>query len=258
MASKTASTNKAPSFWLHFAAGGIGGTVGAAVTCPLEVVKTRLQSSLYRADNIAQTSRNPIVGIWNNITGVASMLRTIQQKEGIRALWKGLGPNLVGVVPARSIYFAVYGRCKHFYSQLNNGNETSLVHVSSAATAGVATATFTNPIWVIKTRMQLQSEDPKLRAQQRYRNSMHCGYLIMKEEGVRGLYRGLSASFLGLAESTLQFAMYEYFKRLALERRREIARSRGVGEEGTLEWLDTFGCAATAKLIAALATYPHE
>ena len=29
----------------HLVAGGVGGTVGAVVTCPLEVVKTRLQAS---------------------------------------------------------------------------------------------------------------------------------------------------------------------------------------------------------------------
>lgn len=33
---------------IHFMAGGVGGTLGAIVTCPLEVVKTRLQSSIYR------------------------------------------------------------------------------------------------------------------------------------------------------------------------------------------------------------------
>jgi len=31
--------------WIHLVAGGVGGTTGAIVTCPLEVVKTRLQSS---------------------------------------------------------------------------------------------------------------------------------------------------------------------------------------------------------------------
>uniref|UniRef100_A0A3Q3E4S8 Uncharacterized protein n=2 Tax=Labrus bergylta TaxID=56723 RepID=A0A3Q3E4S8_9LABR len=30
---------------VHLLAGGCGGTVGAILTCPLEVVKTRLQSS---------------------------------------------------------------------------------------------------------------------------------------------------------------------------------------------------------------------
>lgn len=39
----------------------------------------------------------------------------------------------------------------------------------------------------------------------------------MREEGIKGLYRGLSASLVGLSESTFQFVMYEYFKRLAVE-----------------------------------------
>lgn len=33
---------------LHFVAGGVGGTIGAVLTCPLEVVKTRLQSTMYQ------------------------------------------------------------------------------------------------------------------------------------------------------------------------------------------------------------------
>lgn len=81
------------------------------------------------------------------------MLMNIYKEEGIRALWKGLGPNLVGVVPARSIYFGVYTQGKHIYSDLNSGNESSFVHLCSAATAGMCTSMFTNPIWLIKTRM---------------------------------------------------------------------------------------------------------
>ncbi|KAH6572839.1 hypothetical protein BASA60_006401 [Batrachochytrium salamandrivorans] len=148
------STDRSPpSFWLHFMAGGIGGTVGAAVTCPLEVVKTRLQSSLYRASETPVSFRNPLSGAWAHVNGVVRILSTIQQKEGVRALWKGLGPNLIGVVPARAIYFSVYSQGKHTYADLNNGHETPMVHMLSAATAGVATASFTNPIWLIKTRM---------------------------------------------------------------------------------------------------------
>lgn len=38
-------TAKQLPFWIHFMAGGLAGTVGALVTCPLELVKTRFQSS---------------------------------------------------------------------------------------------------------------------------------------------------------------------------------------------------------------------
>ena len=41
--SSTPIKKNAPPFHLHFLAGGIAGTVGAAILCPLEVAKTRLQ-----------------------------------------------------------------------------------------------------------------------------------------------------------------------------------------------------------------------
>lgn len=38
----------APSPFQHLVAGGIAGTTAALVTCPLDVIKTRLQSSEFR------------------------------------------------------------------------------------------------------------------------------------------------------------------------------------------------------------------
>jgi solute carrier family 25 protein 33/36 len=75
--------------------------------------------------------------------------------------------------------------------------------------------------------------------------------VIIKEEGIRGLYKGLSASVLGLSESTLQFVTYEYLKKQILSRKSDK-------EEKSLAWSETFGAAATAKLMAAIITYPHE
>ncbi|KAJ3345875.1 hypothetical protein HDU83_003659 [Entophlyctis luteolus] len=188
---------------------------------------------------------------------------TIRQQEGVFALWKGLGPNLVGVVPARSIYFSVYNRGKHFYTNVNNGKETPIVHVVSALTAGVATALVSNPIWLVKTRMQLQNEHHKLGNNPTgiyYKNSFHCASEVLRTEGVRGLYKGLSASLLGLSESTLQFVMYEHFKKRLASHRSEQSRTspNGFQEPKQLHWTDTFGIAAAAKFVAAIVTYPHE
>lgn len=45
---------------IHFVAGALGGTAGTALTCPLEVIKTRLQSSNYgKTRNAAYVSRLP-------------------------------------------------------------------------------------------------------------------------------------------------------------------------------------------------------
>lgn len=38
--------------------------------------------------------------------------------EGTRALFKGLGPNIVGVAPSRAIYFCAYSQSKSFLNSL--------------------------------------------------------------------------------------------------------------------------------------------
>ena len=72
---------------------------------------------------------------------------------------------------------------------------------------------------------------------------------IAREEGIRGFYKGLSASYLGVTESTIQWVLYEKLKRLNTE-------SQGKG--GFVEWAGMLGSAGTAKCVASLITYPHE
>jgi hypothetical protein len=50
MSAATTDTKKVNPL-MHFIAGGLGGTVGAVLTCPLEVVKTRMQTSMYRKES---------------------------------------------------------------------------------------------------------------------------------------------------------------------------------------------------------------
>lgn len=43
---------------------------------------------------------------------IIQCLKHIVQTEGSRALFKGLGPNIVGVAPSRAIYFCTYSQTK--------------------------------------------------------------------------------------------------------------------------------------------------
>ncbi|KAJ3090101.1 hypothetical protein HK102_004659 [Quaeritorhiza haematococci] len=146
----------------------------------------------------------------------------------------------------------------------------------AAAGAGASVAAATNPIWLVKTRMQLQSENPNLNIR-RYKNSLHCAYMVVREEGIRGLYKGLSASLIGLSESTIQFAIYEQLKKKLKEMRAaemhppspSLSSAAATTPAAALTttssmmplppaWMDTFLAAASAKLFAATLTYPHE
>ncbi|KAI9138080.1 mitochondrial carrier domain-containing protein [Paraphysoderma sedebokerense] len=258
---KPVQIKQKPSSIVHFVAGGFGGTVGAVVTCPLEVVKTRLQSSYYQSTILHRPPSNSswIHNLKFHVADTLRILKDIHKSEGIRGLWRGIGPNLVGVVPARAIYFSSYNKAKQLYTELNNHNENSFVYLSSAATAGAVTAFTTNPIWLIKTRMQLQSNSPDIHLSTRYRNSLDCLVRVVREEGVAALYRGVTASLIGVSESTVQWVIYEKLKKVVDARRAERIQLVGVDNGRTFrDWFEYFSIAAAAKLFAATVTYPHE
>lgn len=172
-------------------------------------------------------------------------MRDIYREESLRALFKGLGPTLVGVVPARSINFFTYGNGKRLIAdKFNEGRENSWVHLTAAAIAGIVTGTATNPIWVVKTRLQLVQGDKKVLG-----GSLNCIKKIMREEGIRGFYKGLSASYLGVTEGTIQWVLYERLKKLS---------AAVDGQSGVSQWLGVLGSAGSAKFVASIITYPHE
>ncbi|GAA5856226.1 hypothetical protein JCM8547_000829 [Rhodosporidiobolus lusitaniae] len=295
--------NKPPPA-LHLVAGGLGGMCGSIVTAPFDVVKTRLQSDLFQAkahagDAGKAVTRSGIKGLLWNFVDTGKILRDVYKYEGPTALFKGLTPTLAGAVPARSINFFVYGNGKTVYAEwFNEGKENTAVHLASAATAGVATAAATNPIWVVKTFMQLQqqerknavssasspspssnpsssrplpppSQPPTPHAQtfsHSFRSltsppsalpypppkptSWSTTVLIFRTQGIPGFYRGLSASLLGVTEGTIQWSLYEQFKRMA-----KVGKDGEEGEEGG--WRVSVA-AGSAKLVATVITYPHE
>lgn len=245
----------------------------AVVTAPLDVLKTRLQSDFYQGQLAASRAARGIPPIHTlsiprtallHIRETFQILFAVPRVEGWRALFKGLGPNLVGVVPARAINFYTYGNGKRIISQqFNNGKESAWVHLWAAATAGMVTGTITSPIWVVKTRLQLDksnAEKAGTRQVRRYKNALDCTMQTIRQEGVRGLYRGLTASYLGVSESTMQWVLYEQMK-MSLVRREERIKASGAlptGWDQAISWTGKAGAAGVAKLFAAIITYPHE
>lgn len=247
----------------------------ALVTSPLDVLKTRLQSDFYQAQlqSLRAANPHPPSTSFTSATRSALMhfgetiqiLRSIHVHEGWRALFKGLGPNMIGVIPARAINFSVYGNGKRIigeYAGYSHTDETPAgVHLAAAAVAGIATGTATNPIWLVKTRLQLDKSNAELGKGRQYRNSWDCIKQTLRHEGIRGLYKGLSASYLGVTESSLQWVMYEQMK-MILARRQAVkqadpAHTYTFWDDAEL-WGGRVVSAGMAKLIAAAATYPHE
>lgn len=245
----------------------------ATLTAPLDVLKTRLQSDFYQAQ-LHQTRLAKGISPHAHLSPFRSgllhfretfqILGAVNRVEGWRALFKGLGPTLIGVVPARSINFFVVGNGKRIIAEKgNNSVESSWVVLCAAAIGGIVTSTVTNPIWLIKTRLQLDKtvvEKTGGIAARRYKNSWDCIKQVVRQEGVRGLYKGMSASYLGVSESTVQWVLYEQMKKSLARRQERISLSgrTRTAWDNVAEVASNMGAAGSAKLVATVATYPHE
>ncbi|KAA0158735.1 hypothetical protein FNF27_04512 [Cafeteria roenbergensis] len=224
----------------QFLAGSLAGVVASSVLTPLEVVKTRLQASgatRMRLDKI---------------------LVNIMKTEGIRGLWRGVGINVLGVAPARAVHFSAYN---YFKTQAgdNFGIHGTPQHLIAGAMASCTAATVTSPIWVIKTRVQLQRAPIKgqamTAAEMAYATPLSAIRAIAKTEGFPGFFRGLTASYLGVGESAMQFALYEALRGAYL---RAYHPRGGPEERASLPMGASLVLGAAAKLVASAVTYPHE
>ncbi|KAK4143548.1 mitochondrial carrier domain-containing protein [Dichotomopilus funicola] len=254
--------------WAHMVAGGIGGMTAATLTAPLDVLKTRLQSDFYQAQIKASrasiiTPMNPLRTVVFHFNETMSILGSVYRQEGPRALFKGLGPNLIGVIPARSINFFTYGNGKRIIGEHFNNPDSPWVHLGAGALAGVTTSTATNPIWMVKTRLQLDKNmaiESGGATKRRYKNSLDCIRQVLRDEGIHGMYKGMSASYLGVAESTMHWMLYERIKQSLAAREERIVLSGRAKNwwDYTVDWTGKFGAAGFSKFIAAVISYPHE
>ena len=147
-----------------------------------------------------------------------------------------------------------------------------------AAEAGLVVCIGTNPIWVVKTRLQLQKKtdaaSPETRrarsgtAVRPYRGFVDALAQIARNEGVAGLYKGLGPRVFLVSHGALQFAAYE---RLRLWRARTPSAEDGRLERPRTGSADldaprlvppsAFECAwlgVASKLFASTVTYPSQ
>ncbi|PJF19347.1 Mitochondrial nad transporter [Paramicrosporidium saccamoebae] len=218
--------------WKHVVAGAAAGWMIAFVTCPLDVVKTRLQAKSVQSAQQAQSA------------GFVKQLGTIWKQEGLRGMYRGLGPTLVGYLPAFSIYFPTYHFCKVRLSAWRGtpAGEDAVVHMISAMTAGAAGNLSTNPLWVVRTRLMTQH----VLGDRIYSGALDAFSSIWKEEGLRGFYKGATVSVVGVSHVAIQFPLYEWLKRIQ------------VSDPADLSPLNILLASTVAKVLASTVTYPHE
>jgi solute carrier family 25 protein 33/36 len=174
-------------------------------------------------------------------------MRDVVRKEGFWALFKGVGPNVIGVAPSKAVYFYAYSSCKRFLNDVAVPN-TPWIHMASAGSAGFLTASVVNPIWLIKTRLQLDRHFGAERL-----TILQCMKRVYQTSGPKGFWKGVTASYVGIFETIVQFVLYEYLRATFVGGSTDIRENRDKAD-----FVQFMLCGGVSKLFATSLWYPHE
>ncbi|KAI0562746.1 Mitochondrial carrier [Gracilaria domingensis] len=181
------------SAWERFIAGGLAGMTAATMCYPLDTAKTLLTAHPERFSGVLQT------------------MLAFSRQQGPRALYRGLSPTLVAMMPYAGLDFAIYEQLKLIYMRRNNKEANLVILLVIGAFAGAVAQTACHPLDVVRKRLQLQGIGgrPVL-----YRSMLHAASGIVKKEGPLALYRGLQPMYISAIPSAgVSYVVYETVKK---------------------------------------------
>lgn len=177
----------------RFTLGSVAGAVGASAVYPIDLVKTRMQNQRTGSFIGEVAYRNS----WD-------CFKKVIRHEGVFGLYRGLVPQLIGVAPEKAIKLTVNDLVRDKFMD-KKGNISLYAEIIAGACAGGSQVVFTNPLEIVKIRLQVAGEiagGTKVKA-----------WSVVKDLGLFGLYKGAKACLLrDVPFSAIYFPAYAHVK----------------------------------------------
>jgi solute carrier family 25 folate transporter 32 len=232
--------------WQQSVASQAAGAVSTLCFYPLDVIKTRYMAQ----DGTAARQHNGL-----RYNSLPSAFRAILRDEGLGALYRGAHVAVFASAASWGMYMYVYRELER--GMLDAAGPSPAPHVvwyaslGASVTGNVCVAMLANPLWLVKSRMQL--EDSAGRAQstargtpREYASVLQSWKTAIRKDGVRSLWRGASAQLLVGVPNAATFPVYDATKRT-------LKRSRGTD---VLSLSDVCACSAVAKSLGCVLCHP--
>jgi len=177
----------------RFALGSIAGATGATAVYPIDLVKTRMQNQRTGSYIGELMYRNSF-----------DCFKKVIRHEGVTGLYRGLVPQLMGVAPEKAIKLTMNDLVRDKLSD-KKGQLPVYAEMIAGGTAGASQVMFTNPLEIVKIRLQVAGE---VASTQRV-----SALSVVRELGFFGLYKGARACLLrDIPFSAIYFPAYAHLK----------------------------------------------
>ena len=179
----------------RFLAGAMAGATATALTYPLDLMRARQAASI--------TSAPLYSSYWSGF-------RSIVQGEGVTALWAGLKPTLLGIVPYAGLSFSIFHSIKREIRERGNYKTDSHIptwaRLLAGGAAGLLAQSLTYPLDIIRRRNQVGTLQGV--------GTGRALRTIYATEGLKnGLFRGLSMNWMkGPVASAVSFTVNDRLK----------------------------------------------
>ncbi|CAM9307365.1 unnamed protein product [Ectocarpus fasciculatus] len=203
---------------------------GSATSCasvlsnPMDVVKTRMQLQSELVLRKAGQSRQTTQAYRAPYNNALHAFYKICRDEGVRGIQAGLLPGLMYQILMNGTRLSLFAPVQKALGvdAENKGNMSFFFrNLAAGAACGAAGALIGSPVFLVKARLQSQSNAHSLRTagggEFRYRGTWHAFTDIVQKEGLRGLTRGTSASVMRvMVGSATQLSVYSSCKAAVL------------------------------------------
>jgi solute carrier family 25 (adenine nucleotide translocator) protein 4/5/6/31 len=170
-------------YWKWFAgnlaSGGAAGASSLFFVYSLDFARTRL----------ANDNKSAKKGGSREFNGLFDVYRKTLKSDGIAGLYRGFNISCVGIIVYRGLYFGMYDSIKPILPDGYRDNFLANFGLGWTITIGAGLASY--PIDTVRRRMMMTSGQAV-----KYNSSMHAFREIMKNEGVKSLFKGAGANIL--------------------------------------------------------------